>query len=89
MSPGGRTRLTMNARWVGRRDDLNFNRPAGDRRVTLAPYVHLNFAVEYTLGVVRLSGRVENLFNDQAPELAAFRPRGRTFLIGGRVEFDR
>ena len=89
MSPGGRTRLTMTARWVGRRDDLDFNRPAGDRRVTLAPYVHLNFAAEYTLGVVRLSGRVENLLNDQAPELAGFRPRGRTVMVGGRVTVGR
>src|SRR5205814_10653153 len=40
MSPGGRTRLTMSARCVGRHDDLDFNRHAGDRRVTLAPYVH-------------------------------------------------
>jgi vitamin B12 transporter len=89
MTPGGRTRLTLGARWVGRRDDLDFSRPAGNRRVTLAPYAHVNFAVEYTRGVVRLSGRVDNLFDDRAPELAGFRPRGRTFLVGGRIEFDR
>lgn len=89
MTPGARTRLTLGARWVGRRDDLDFNRPTGSRRVTLPPYAHLNFAVEYTLGAARLSGRVDNLFNDQAPEVAGFRPRGRTFLVGGRVEFGR
>lgn len=89
MTPGTRTRLRVGAQWVGRRDDLDFNRPAGGRRVTLAPYAHFNFALEYTLGVVRLSGKVDNVFNDQTPELAGFRPRGRTFLVGGRVEFQR
>lgn len=89
MTPGTRTRLALDARWVGRRDDLDFGRPAGTRRVTLAPYAHLNFAVEYSLGALRLSARVENLFNDQAPEVVGFRPRGRTFFAGGRVEFAR
>jgi vitamin B12 transporter len=89
MTPGRRTRLTFGARAVGRRDDLDFSRPAGNRRVTLAPYAHLNFAAEYTFGAVQLSGRVENLLNDQAPELAGFRPRGRTFSLGCRVAFER
>jgi hypothetical protein len=34
-----------------------------------------------------LSGNVQNMFNDQAQEIAGFRPRGRTVLIGGRVTF--
>jgi vitamin B12 transporter len=89
MTPGTRTRLTLSARWVGRRDDRDFTRPIGSERVTLAPYTHVNFAAEYSLGLVRLRGTVENLFNDQTPEVAGYRPRGRTFLVGGRVELTR
>jgi len=85
MTLGARTRLTVGVRWVGKRDDLDFNRPAGSRRVTLDPYTHLNIAAEYAIGTVQLTGRVENALDDRAPEVAAFRPRGRTFLIGARV----
>jgi vitamin B12 transporter len=85
MSLGPRTRITLGVRWVGKRDDLDFNRPAGSRRVTLDPYAHVNVSAEYTIGAVQLTGRMENALEDRSPEIAAFRPRGRTFLIGARI----
>ena len=81
----GRAHMTLGARWVGQRDDIDFNRPAGQRRVALDPYTRVNLAVQYELGRVELSGRVENLFDDQTQEIAGFKPRGRTLLMGGRV----
>jgi vitamin B12 transporter len=89
MTVGARTRIIVSARWVGRRDDLDFNRPAGSRRVTLAPYTHVNVSAEYTLGSIALTGKVENAFDDPSEEVAAFRPRGRTVMLGGRVTVGR
>jgi vitamin B12 transporter len=80
----GRAHVRLAGRWVGSRDDLDFNRPAGQRRVVLDPYTRVNLAAEYDLDRIVLSGRVENLFNDQTQEIAGFRPRGRTIIVGGR-----
>jgi vitamin B12 transporter len=80
-----RTHVTVGVKWVGERDDLDFNRPTGQHRVTLDPYARANIAAEYDLGRIILAGRVENVFNDQTEEIAGFRPRGRTVFIGGRV----
>lgn len=85
---GTRTRMTIAARYVGPRDDLDFNRPAGSRRVALEPYTQVSASAVYTLGQVELSGRVDNVFNDRSPEIAAFRPRGRVISLGGRVYFS-
>jgi vitamin B12 transporter len=84
MTLGAHTRFILGARWVGRRDDLDFNRPAGSRRVTLDPFTHVNVALEYTMGSVQLTGKIDNLFDDQSSELAGFKPRGRTVLLGAR-----
>jgi vitamin B12 transporter len=93
---GERARVTVGVRWVGERDDLDFGRSPGDRRVTLRPYTRLNIAAEYDLrhpgepgpGLV-LTASVQNVFNDDAPEIAGFRSRRRTVLVGGRVELGR
>jgi vitamin B12 transporter len=82
---GDRARVTVGARWVGERDDLDFRRPAGNRRVTLPPYTRVNLAAEYDLRPFVLTARLENAFNDGTPEPAGFRSRGRTILVGGRV----
>jgi outer membrane cobalamin receptor len=87
MEVGGRTRVILGARWVGRRDDLDFNQPAGSRRVTLDPYTHVNVAAEYTLPWIQFTAKVENAFDDQSPEIASFKPRGRTVMFGGRITF--
>jgi vitamin B12 transporter len=77
--------VTLGGKWVGSRDDLDFTRPAGQQRVTLEPYARVNLAAEYNLDRFVLSGRIENLFDDQTQEIAGYKPRGRTLLIGGRV----
>ncbi len=86
---GDRARVTVGARWVGSRDDLDFNRPVGQRRVTLNAYSRVNVAAEYDLRRIVLTGNLENAFNDQAQEIAGFRPRGRTVMLGGRVTVGR
>jgi len=86
---GDRARVTLGARWVGSRDDLDFNRPVGQRRVTLNAYSRVNVAAEYDLRRIVLTGNLENAFNDQAQEIAGFRPRGRTVMLGGRVTVGR
>ena len=82
---GQRARVMLGARWVGKRDDLDFSQPVGQRRVTLHPYTRVNLSGEYMLGRAVLSGSLENLFNDQAQEIPGFRPRGRTVMLGGRI----
>ena len=82
---GQRVRITLGARWVGNRDDLDFSRAVGQRRVTLHPYARVNLSGEYTFRRAALSGSLENLFNDQTQEIPGFRPRGRTVMLGGRV----
>lgn len=82
---GDRARLTVGARWVGARDDLDFSRPVGNRRVTLPPYARVTLATEYDLRRLVLTARVENAFNDRTSEPVGFRSRGRTVLVGGRV----
>ena len=85
---GTRTRMTIGARYIGLRDDLDFNRPSGSRRVTLDSYTQVSASAVYALGEFQLSGRVDNVFNDRTPEIAAFRPRGRVISLGGRVHFS-
>jgi vitamin B12 transporter len=89
---GGRGHVVLAARWVGRRDDLDFARPAGERRVSLRSYARVNLAGQYMLlghdGAARsvvLTARIENLSNDHAGDIAGFVPRGRTILIGARM----
>jgi vitamin B12 transporter len=80
---GERARITLGVRWVGKRDDV------GPPRTTLDPFTRVNLSGEYTVGQVVLSGRIENLFDDQAQEINGFRPRGRTVMVGGRVTVGR
>jgi vitamin B12 transporter len=86
---GAHARVIVNARWVGSRDDLDFNRPGGSRRVRLDPYTHLNLAAEYALRRLQLTAKLENVFDDQTAEIAGFRPRGRTVMVGGRITVGR
>jgi vitamin B12 transporter len=91
---GRRGHVTLAVRWVGPRDDLDFSRDPGERRVTLRSYARVNVAAEYELGRggpagtgLVVTARVENLMNDDAREISGFRPRGRTILFGGRLSF--
>jgi vitamin B12 transporter len=93
---GGRGHVVLTGRLVGRRDDLDFSRPTGERRVSLRSYVRVNLAGQYALlghdgagRLVMLTAQIENLFDDRSPEIAGFLPRGRTVLAGGRVGVGR
>src|SRR5436190_763622 len=66
---GSATRVTFGARWVGKRDDLDFSRPIGARRVSQDPYTRVNVSAEYTLHRTALLGTVDNLLNDQSQEI--------------------
>ncbi len=55
--------------------------------MTLDPYTHVNVAAEYTLPWIQFTAKVENAFDDQSPEIASFKPRGRTVMLGGRITF--
>jgi len=91
---GARGSVMLDGRVVGPRDDLDFSRPAGERRVTLGAYGRVNLAGEY--GVLAPGGgspgititlRIENLTNDDAPDIANFPARGRSLLLGGRFRY--
>ena len=78
----------LGALWVGRRDDLDFRRPVGQRRVVVQPYTRVNVAAEYGLGRVVLTGSAANVFNDQRQELPGFRVMGRVLFLGLRLAVD-
>jgi len=86
----GGARMSLGALWVGKRDDLDFGRPAGQRRVAVQPYTRVNLAVEYGLerGRIVVTGRAANLFNDHREDLPGFRVLGRTIFLGVRVGVD-
>ena len=83
-------RITVGALWVGKRDDLDFRRTAGQRRVTLQPYTRVNLSAEYAVGRGRivLTGNAANVFNDQRQELPGYRVLGRTVFLGVRIGLD-
>jgi len=86
----GGARMSLGALWVGKRDDLDFGRPARQRRVAVQPYTRINLAVEYGLerGRIVVTGRAANLFNDHREDLPGFRVLGRTIFLGVRVGVD-
>ena len=85
----GRGHASLGVLWVGKRDDLDFQRPVGQRRVTLSPSTRVNVSSDYDLrrGLV-LTGSVANVFNDQRQEIPGFRVLGRTLLLGVRLTLD-
>lgn len=82
---GSRAHVTATARWVGKRDDLDFSQPVGQRRVSLHPYTRVDLSAEYALHRLVLSGSVGNVFNDRTQEIPGYRPLGRRLLLGLRV----
>ncbi|OLC06145.1 MAG: hypothetical protein AUH41_13430 [Gemmatimonadetes bacterium 13_1_40CM_66_11] len=89
---GERRRMTVGAGalWVGKRDDLDFRRPVGQRRVAVRSYTRVNLSAEYALERERivLTGSAANLFNDHREDLPGFRVLGRTIFLGARVALD-
>jgi outer membrane cobalamin receptor len=95
-SLGGRGHVTVTGRWVGARDDLDFSRDVDSRRVRLRPYARFSIAAEYqvtrggpTGAAFVLTARIDNVTGDDAQEIAGFRPRGRSVLVGGRLVLGR
>lgn len=87
---GDRGRLTVGALWVGKRDDLDFGLPVGQRRVAVPPYTRVNVSAQYALerGRIVLTGSAANLFNDHRQDLPGFRVLGRTIFLGVRLAVD-
>jgi vitamin B12 transporter len=81
--------ITLDGRWVGRRDDLDFSRPNDDQRVSLPPYARIDANAEFDVirgpRVVSLSARLENVFDSRAEEIANFPSRGRGLFLGARM----
>jgi vitamin B12 transporter len=78
--------VTVDVTHARERDDLDFSRPAGSRRVTLDALTRIHAGVELALlPEVTLLGRIENVLDDRVPEIAGFRSRGRTIMVGGRA----
>ena len=90
---GRRATAGLVLRYTGRRDDLDFS-SFPFPRVTLAPSTRANASVSVTIlsgrataPALTLTGRVENLFDDQRREVVNFPTRGRTLFLGGRASF--
>jgi outer membrane cobalamin receptor len=83
--------LALNIDHVGNREDRDFsNFPA--ERVVLPAYTKVDVAGEVVvlrsrgqLPSVRLTVRIENLFNREYQEVVGFPARGRMVFVGGRL----
>ncbi len=89
---GGAT-LSVAGTWVGRRDDVDYNRsPAA--RITLPSYTTVDAAVAVPVvgrgsrfPGTELTLRAENLFDAHYQQTVGFPGRGRTLLAGARLRF--
>jgi vitamin B12 transporter len=88
-----RTTAGLALRYTGRRDDLDFS-TFPFPRVTLLPCTRADASVSVTIlsgqasaPALTLTGRVENLLDDDRREVVNFPTRGRTIFVGGRVNF--
>ncbi len=87
---GGFLRGSLVARYVGKRDDLDFSSFPAERR-TMAAYWTADLAVELDASrltgalQLALTGRVENLFDVEVREAFNFPARGRTVWMGLRL----
>jgi len=89
-SVGARGSVGLTARFVGTRDDIDFD---SDSRVVLAGYTTWDVAGEYRLFQVSRRGpglnvtaRIANLTNRHYDEIATYAAPGRTIMVGGRIE---
>ncbi|MGH7613258.1 MAG: TonB-dependent receptor plug domain-containing protein [Gemmatimonadales bacterium] len=90
---GRRATAGLAVRYSGRRDDLDFS-TFPFPRVTLAPRTRADASInvlvlsgQATAPALTLTGRLENLFDDQRREVFNFPTRGRTLFLGGRATF--
>ena len=90
---GSRGALSTDIRHTGGRDDLDFGTFPG-RRIVLPAYTTLGLGGEYeltrptpVLPGFTVTAHIENLFDASYREAAKFPARGRTVLVGGRVNY--
>ena len=92
---GARATASLVAVFTGDRDDYDYSTfPA--RRVTLPPHTRVDVSGSYelsrargTLPGVGLTARVENLLGARYEDVKNFPARGRTLLLGGRLDWGR
>ena len=85
----GRGTVSMSARRVGERDDLDFSSFPAERR-TLDAYVTVDLAaavntVNIGAARVQLTARIENVFDERYEEVLSYAARGRALFAGIRV----
>ncbi|MDQ7817425.1 MAG: TonB-dependent receptor [Melioribacteraceae bacterium] len=74
--------LNSGLRYVGKREDKDFSAfPA--QRVVLTEYILVNISASYKLfNYLQLTGRVENLFDEEYEEVLYYGTLGRSFYLG-------
>jgi vitamin B12 transporter len=79
---GDNLNLNTGLRYMGNRDDKDFSTfPA--LRVTLPEYLLVNISASYKLlEYLQLTGRVENLFDEEYEEVLYYGTVGRSFYVG-------
>jgi vitamin B12 transporter len=77
-------RMTIEAKWVNAREELNFGGPNFD----IEDYSFVNFAAEYEINAhVTVFGRIDNLTNEHYAEVFGFPALGRAAYGGVKVRF--
>jgi len=92
---GARGATSLVAVFTGDRDDYDYSTfPAP--RVTLPPHTRVDMSGAYelirshgTLPAVGLTARIENLLGARYEDVKNFAARGRTLLVGGRLDWGR
>ena len=92
---GARGATSLVAVFTGDRDDYDYSTfPAP--RVTLPPHTRVDGSGSYqlvqargTLPAVGLTARIENLLGARYEDVKNFPARGRTLLVGGRLDWGR
>ena len=90
---GARATASLVALFTGDRDDYDYSTfPAP--RVTLPPHTRVDVSSTYELGRARstrptleLTARIENLLDARYEDVRNFPARGRTLLLGGRLDW--
>jgi vitamin B12 transporter len=84
----GRGRLNLSVDYVGEQEDNEFVFSTPQERVTLPAYTLVRLAGSYTLAPnVAITGRIENLLDEEYEEVYSYRAPGFGAFAGVRVTF--
>ena len=87
VSPAAALNVNLHVDHVGRRDDVDFSTLVPSR-VELKGYTLVNLALSYKLmKYLELTGRIDNLFNEQYEDILGFGAPGIGGAAGARVTF--